>query len=338
MYSSATSDGNAVSDPLVLLGEVRTGLLPASVALPSAEVAELLALLPGQRVLTRERPLALAISPTAAVGVDCQLATVSRSESRVVGTVASHAALVGGRVAQSSSAVRVVRAAESSRRPWSHYLSQLGTVELIPRIGDDTAAAVDLSEGFLEASSSTTLDLGSISDRLLTQVRTDARLDRRPQLRTTATRLRWAARVAPRLEGEVRNRTLFAFRLEDESTRSVRIMVPTVRDLAGVQRFCEDLAVHDWLLTTLDAALADAGRLGPERDAVALLSPLLEQLVHLWMPGAHTPPRLRELWTRLEADPGFSRQWTAQVGQLRDRLAVATLEALRSSKISTAQW
>ncbi|WP_330184213.1 SCO2521 family protein [Nocardia sp. NBC_01503] len=327
-----------MSDPLVLLGEVRTGLLPASVALPPQEAAELLALLPGQRVLMRERPLALAISPSAAVGVDCQLATVSRSDSRAVGTVASHATLVGGRVAQSSSSVRVVRAADSNRRPWSHYLTQVGTVELIHRLGDDTAAAVDLTEGFLEASSATTLDLGSISERLLTQVRTDARLDRRPRLRTTATRLRWAARVAPRLDGAVRGRTLFAFRLEDESTRSVRIMVPTVRDLAGVQRFCEDVAVHDWLLTTLDAALGDAGRFGPHQDAVELLTPLLEQLVHLWMPGAHTPQRLRELWTRLESDPGFTRQWTAQIGQLRDRLAVATLEALRAAKISTAEW
>jgi len=39
------------------------------------------------------------ISPSTAIGVDCQLATVSRSESRAVGTVASHATLVAGRVA-----------------------------------------------------------------------------------------------------------------------------------------------------------------------------------------------------------------------------------------------
>ncbi|WP_067532728.1 SCO2521 family protein [Nocardia crassostreae] len=327
-----------MSDPLVLLGEVRTGLLPSADPLAPREAADLLALLPGQRVLLRERPVALAISPSSAVGVDCQLATVSRSQSRAIGTVASHAVLLGGRIVQSSSVTRVVRATDSNRRPWAHYLTQIGSLELIPRLGDDTAAAVDLTEGFLEASSGTTLDLGSISDRLLTRVRIDPGLDQRPPVRAATTRLRWAARVAPPVGGGPRSRTLFAFRLEDETTRTVRIMVPTVRDLAVVQRFCEDLAAHDWLLTIVGATLGDAAQAVPNRDAVALLSPVLEQLVHLWMPGAHTPPRLRELWTRLESDPGFSRQWTAQVGQLRDRLAVATLEALRNSKISTAEW
>ncbi|WP_040814376.1 SCO2521 family protein [Nocardia concava] len=327
-----------MNDPLVLLGEVRTALLPNSGGLAAREASALLSLLPGQRVLMRERPLALAVSPSSAVGVDCRLATVSRSDSRAIGTVAAHAVLVGGRVIQSSACSTVVRAEDRNRRPWSHYLNQVGTIELLHRIGDDTTAAVDLTEGFLEGSSATTLDLGSISDRLLTRVRTDARLDQDPPVRSSATRLRWAARVAPPVDGSTRARTLFAFRLEDETTRSVRIMVPTARDLAGVQRFCEDLAVHDWLLSILGAALAEADREAPEQDSSARLSPLLEQLVHLWMPGAHTPPRLRELWTRLESDPGFTRQWTAQVGQLRDRLAVATLAALRSSKISTIQW
>ncbi|MFF0608713.1 SCO2521 family protein [Nocardia tengchongensis] len=327
-----------MSDPLVLLGEVRTALLPNSGGLAAREASALLSLLPGQRVSMRERPLALAVSPSSPVGVDCRLATVSRSESRAIGTVAAHAVLVGGRVLQSSACSSVVRAADQHRRPWSHYLTRAGTVELVHRIGDDTSTAVDLTEGFLEGSGPTTLDLGSISERLLTRVRTDPRLDQDPPVHSGATRLRWAARVAPPVDGSARGRTLFAFRLEDENTRSVRIMVPTVRDLAGAQRFCEDLAIHDWLLSTLASALSDADRPRPESDSSKELAPLLEQLVHLWMPGAHTPPRLRELWTRLESDPGFTRQWTAQVGHLRDRLAVATLEALRSSKISTVQW
>lgn len=327
-----------MSDPLVVLGEVRTCLLPTSDTLPVEDVSELLTLQPGRRVLSRERPVPLAISPSAAVGVDCALATVSRSNTRAIGTVASHAVVVGGRIAQSSSSTRVVRAPVAARRPWSHYLTKVGAIELIPRLGDDIAAAIDLSEGFLEASNAKTLDLGSISDRMLTRVRMDDRLDQQPPVRTTATRLRWAARVAPPVDGDESRRPLFAFRIEDESLRTVRIMVSSARDLGGVQRFCEDLAAHDWLLTTLAAALADADRAGPGRDAAVALNPFLEQLVHLWMPGAHTPTRLRELWTRLESDPGFSRQWAAQVGRLRDRLAVATLEALRSAKISTAEW
>ncbi|MEC3914234.1 SCO2521 family protein [Nocardia sp. CDC160] len=325
-----------MSDPLVLLGEVRTALLPNSGALAAREASALLSLLPGQRVLMRERPLALAISPSSAVGVDCRLA--STKETRAIGTVAAHAVLVGGRVAQSSACSTVVRAPDKNRRPWSHYLTQVGTVEVWHRITEDAPAAVDLTEGFLGGSSATTLDLGSISDRLLTRVRTDRRLDQDPPVRSSATRLRWAARVAPPLGGSVRERAHLSFRLEDETTRSVQIIVPSIRELGFVQRFCEDLAVHDWLLSVLGAALSEADRPMPERDSTAQLAPLLEQLVHLWMPGAHTPPKLRDLWTRLESDPGFTRQWTAQVGQLRDRLAVATLEALRSSKISTIQW
>ncbi|MVU79939.1 hypothetical protein GPX89_22175 [Nocardia sp. ET3-3] len=325
-----------MSDPLVLLGEVRTALLPNSGGLAAREASALLSLLPGQGVRVRERPLALAISPSSAVGVDCRLA--STKETRAIGTVAVHAILVGGRVAQSSACATVVRAADKNRRPWSHYLTQVGTLEVWHRITEDIPAALDLTESFLGSSSATTLDLGSISDRLLTRVRTDRRLDQDPPVRSSATRLRWAARVAPPLGGNVRQRPKLSLRLDDETTRSVQIIVPTARDLGSVQRFCEDLAVHDWLLTVLGSALSETDRGLSDRDSTAQLAPLLEQLVHLWMPGAHTSPKLGELWDGLEEKPGFTRQWTAQVGQLRDRLAVATLEALRSSKISTIQW
>ncbi|GAB2523944.1 SCO2521 family protein [Nocardia heshunensis] len=327
-----------MSDPLVLLGEVRTALLPNSGGLAAREAAAVLSLLPGRQVSMRERPLPLAISPTSAVGVDCKLATASQKETRAVGTVAAHAVLVGGRVVQSSACSTLVRTTDKDRRPWSHYLTRVGTLEVWHRMTDDASAAVDLTAGFLEKSGRNTLDLGSISDRLLTRVRTDRRLDQRPPVRSGATRLRWAARVAPPLGGSVRGRAFISLRLEDETTRSVLILVPTVRDLEAVQRFCEDLAVHDWLLSMLGAALSDADRPSADRDTAEQLAPLLEQLVHLWMPGAHTSSRLGDLWERLEKDPGFTRQWTAQVGQLRDRLAVATLEALRSSKISSIQW
>ncbi|WP_246023846.1 SCO2521 family protein [Nocardia yunnanensis] len=327
-----------MTDPLVLLGEVRTALLPNCAALAAREASALLSLLPGQRVTMRERPLPLAISPRSAVGVDCRVATTSTKETRAIGTVAAHAVLVGGRVAQSSAGAVVVRAQDPNRRPWNHYLTRVGTLEVWHRMTEDAAAAIDLTSGFLEKSGPATLDLGSISDRLLTRVRTDRRLDQDPPVRSAATRLRWAARVAPPLDGSARGRAFISFRLEDETTRSVLVLVPTVRDLEAVQRFCEDLAVHDWLLSVLGAALAEADRPTADRDAATQLSPLLEQLVHLWMPGAHSAPRLSGLWERLEQNPGFTRQWTAQVGQLRDRLAVATLAALRSSKISTIQW
>ncbi|WP_067720483.1 SCO2521 family protein [Nocardia yamanashiensis] len=330
-----------MTEALALLGEIRTNLLPNADALSEAEVSRLLPQFPGQRIAIRERPLARATSPGRAIGVDCDLANHRGAESRAVGTVDAHAVVIGGRVAQSSARVRVVRALVKERRPWSHYLTRVGTLELIHnKLGNDAATALALAEGHLELpGDETTLDLGSICELLLNQVLTDPRLERRqPPLRTAATCLRWVARVVPPAGEEPPDRIHLNFRLEQDGLRKVRIEVPTAADLAGVQHFCEDLAVHDWLLTTFGAALGDVARTGPNEDPVGKLAPLLESLAHLWMPGAHSPRRFRRFWDGLEADPGFTAQWTAQVGQMRDRMTAATLAALRSSKISTARW
>lgn len=328
-------------DALVLLGEIRTNLLPTVDALSAAEISSLLPQFPGQRIAIRERPLARAMSPSRVVGVDCELPNPRGAECRAIGTVASHAVVIGGRLAQSSSCVKVVRAEVKTRRPWSHYLTRAGTIELIHRkLGNDAATGLALGEGHLEVpGDETTLDLGSICELLLTQVLTDNRLERRqPPLRTAATCLRWVARVVPPAADEAADRLHMTFRLEDDTLRKVRIEVSAASDLAEVQRFCEDLAAHDWLLTAFGTALADVARTGPNEDPVGRLAPLLESLAHLWMPGAHSPQRFRRFWDGLETDPGFTAQWTMQVGQMRDQMTAATLAALRSSKISTARW
>ncbi|UGT40576.1 SCO2521 family protein [Nocardia yamanashiensis] len=323
-----------MTDPLVLLGEVQTSLLPNSFALPHDRVAELLTLLPGQPLARRQRPVALAISPNTIHGVDTGLATLSRSGRRAVGraigTVASRAVVTGGRIAQSSSSTRVIRAEVPERRPWLHYLAGVGTVELISKITD--TAADDLARGFLDSADGGTLDLRSISERLLTRMRMDQSLDHQVPLRTAATRTRWAARVSSQPEGSERH---VAFRLESETLRSIRIVVPDVRELDWVQRFCEDMAVHDWLLTTLTMALQ---AVVPGEDGITVAAPVLEHLIHLWMPSAHMPATLRPLWTLLETEAGFSRQWNAQIGQLRDMVAVATLRALRANDVRGNDW
>ncbi|MFD6391214.1 SCO2521 family protein [Nocardia sp. NPDC060259] len=322
--------GNAApiqpSGPLALLGEVRTGLLPESAALNRRSAAELLTLVRGRRVQSRERPVSWAQSPVTSEGVDCRLATPVRTRVRAVGTVAAHAVVRGGRILQSSATATVTAGEGARRRSWSHYLGRIGIVEIITRIPPDIGP--QLVDGFLGPSDATTatLDPGGIAARLHMRVRADPMLNQKPPIHTSASRLRWAARVD---RGQVPS---MSFVLLDDETRLASVVVGDEAELAGVQSFCEDLAMHDWLLTVLTEIIDEAESAEFSRSSPAqILSPLLEHLAHLWMPGAFTPAPLRGLWTGLEADPGFTVQWNSGIGQLRDRVAVATLDALTRS-------
>ncbi|MGV9677460.1 SCO2521 family protein [Nocardia sp. NPDC003482] len=316
--------------PLVVLGEIRTCLLPTAAALTRDEAGELLALMPGRDVLWRERPGTLAISPTMAVGVDCAL-PMGADAVRIVGTVATRVVLVGGRLLQSSARTRVVRAAERRRRTWSHYLGRKGVTEVIDRLPERTTAENALAEGYLGGDDRPdTLDMASISERLLGRVRADERLDQSPPIHARTTRLRWIAHVRGDVAPTVR------LRLDDATTRTVRLALRSEPDLDAAQRFCEDLATHDWLLTTLAATLEKADRFaGTSRERLDILGPLLQHLTGLWMPGAHTPPTMRALWKNLQTEPGFSRQWTTLTDRLRDNVSVATLDALRHKAFET---
>lgn len=318
--------------PLAVLGEVRTCLLPSASALARAEAGELLALMPGRAVRWRERPGTLGISPTTAVGVDCAV-PLGEQTARIVGTVATSVTLAGGRILQSSARTRIVRAAERRRRTWSHYISQKGVSEVITRIPERMAAGIALADGYLvRAPSGDLLDLASIGERLLARVRADPRLDQNPPVQTRTTRLRWTARIGGSTGPAA------GLYLDDDTVRSVRLIVREEADLVAAERFCEDLAAHDWLLTVLAAALDEADRFAPHsRERMDILAPVLEHLTGLWMPGAHTPPALRTLWKDLQNDPGFSRQWNTLVGRLRDTIAVATLHALRH-KVFDDEW
>ncbi len=318
--------------PLVVLGEVRTCLLPTAGALGRAEARELLTLIPGRAVRWRERPGTLAVSPTIAVGVDCDL-PMGEQRTRIVGTVATQVTLVGGRILQSSAHARVVRAAERRRQPWSHYISQKGVTEVISRIPERETAEIVLAESYLTTDAHPgTLDLASISERLLAHIRADARLDQAPPMQAGTTRLRWTARIGRR-EGQT-----VKLHVDDDSTRSLRVTVRQESDLAAVQRFCEDIAVHDWLLTTTAAAFEEADRFGASsRERLDILAPLLQHITGLWMPGAHTPAALRALWKELQTEPGFSRQWSTLTDRLRDNVSVAMLDALRHKAFDT-EW
>ncbi len=281
-------------------------------------------------VAWRERPIPLATSPDITEGVDCVLVTPRKAEMRAIGTVAIRAVVYGGRILQSSAQTRVVRAASDKRHPWGHYMDRDGVLEVVSKITATTSD--DLVEGFLSNKSlPKSLDMKAICDRLLGRIRMDQQLDQSAILRTRATRLRWAARIGhadqPRL----------IFKLGADRIRTVMISARNEAELARVPRFCEDLGVHDWLLTLGSAALADTDLFAKDsRQRIDIIAPMLTQLVHLWMPGAHTPADLSDLWDDLQENPGFTREWQAVVGQLRDRMSLALYESLRDNVIGPA--
>ncbi|MCX4702815.1 SCO2521 family protein [Streptomyces sp. NBC_01373] len=301
-----------------MVGEVRTGLLMNRLALPSDQVAELLDLVPGERVRARERPVPWAVSADQLHGVDCPLITRSGARPRAIGTLAARVRVVGGRVVQGSTR-SVVAPGGDRRQRWSHYMARPGVVELGGR-GDPADAAAR----FLTGRAPESLDPGAVSEALLRRIRASRLLDRRSPFRPRRTRLRWSAVVGgERLRG--------AFTLVDAELRTVRLRVP---EAAGVTReqltaLCEDLALHDWLLTTVARVVE---RRASDADPAAQddLLAVVGQLLHLWLPSADVPPRLGGMWEGIEVNPGFTRQWELCVNRLRDEL---TLRALRGGTV-----
>jgi hypothetical protein len=295
------------------MGEIQTALLRNSVPISVATAGQLLEFVVGEKVRIFERPIFHAVSPERLTGVDCQLASSSGAAVRVVGTIASHASITGGHVSQGSAFVRVIRGGDR-RLPWWHYLARPGAVETIGKAGREQLAA-----GFLSGrTGARLLDLSAVAGRALDAVQHDARLDQRPPFKTQRTRLRWmmsdvgkgAEPVIYRVDGIVRILRL-----------PCRDMTP-----AATVALCEDLALHDWLLTTLISLVGRAPiGSGDRMTIVDKLRPALDYLLHLWMPGARIDPAHRDLWDAMERQPGFSRQWQSIVGRIRDQLALAAV-------------
>lgn len=306
-----------------VIGEVHTGLLQNSGEISASVCGRLLDLLAGQTVRISRRPIVHAVSPDRLTGVDCHLPSASRSRVRGVGTVLTRCSITGGRVVQGSSHVRIVRADADRRLPWSHYLARPGVIEVLGK-----AKAHDLVDGFTgEADGQTQrassgpplLDLGAISGRFVDLVQASPILDRRAPFKVPRTHLRWVAE-----SGEPGIR----FTLHDDRLRTLRLVhpgefTPAVTDL------CEDLALHDWLLTTLLVLVERALTGGaPRSDAVARLTPAVDHLLHLWMPAARVDQALAPLWESLERYPGFTRQWQSLVNRVRDQISIDMLTLL----------
>jgi hypothetical protein len=309
--------------PVLILGEVSTGLLQHSTSVPANVANDILALQPGQPVRWSTRPIAYAVSPDLLTGVDCRLPTGADRATRCVGTASARASLTGGRVLQGSARVRVRRATVDHRLPWSHYLSRPGVVECIGKV-----AWPDVVDGFTGSRSRPdTLDLGAVAGRAMDVVQDSAALDRRAPFPIRRTRLRWALLPPDRADAPP-----IHFGIDDETVRNLVLRLDVEPDgeaYPQVLDLCEDLALHDWLLTTL-LELIERSRIGagPPSHVIAKLKPAVDHLLHLWMPAARVDRSLEGLWHSLERRPGFTRQWQVSVDRVRDQIAVNTIALL----------
>jgi hypothetical protein len=311
MTTTVAADG-------VVLGEVHSGMLRSSKAISPAATLDVLALTYGERVRSYERPVQYAVSPERLTGVDCVMPTSSGARVRGVGTALSRAMITGGHILQASAFTNVVISTNRRRMGWSHYLARPGVIELI---GGRPAAQLSLADGFLAGNwAAEQLDLGAIAIRAMESAQRHDRLDHRVPFQTSRATLRWA--MGPTEGGP----TSIVYALTGSAVRTVRL--PRIEaDVRAVARFLEDLALHDWLLSTLLSVVARS-QIGGVRgsEVVSRLKPAVDFLLHLWMPAARMDNQLTALWEGVERRPGLSRQWRVTVDRIRDQVALAQLE------------
>jgi hypothetical protein len=300
------------------IGEVHTGLLLTSAAVSADTACELLAIVPGRSVRTRQRPVRYAWSPEVLTGVDCAAPLAERREVRIVGTSATRLSLTDGRIIQAGTHATLRHDSAGRRRPWSHYLARPGALELLGKASEET-----LATGFLcGPATATALDLGAVNVRTLAAIQRSERLDRNPPFRGRLTRLRWSAEIS---DGDQE----IVFTLGADGLRTVRLRAqePNPRALAD---FCADVALHDWLLSTLlDIVERAVARGRPAAELISMLRPAIDNLVHAWTPAAHVSRTLEAIWQELDLRSGFSLQWQRTVERIRDQLSVGLVEALQ---------
>jgi hypothetical protein len=299
---------------MLTLGEVHTGFLRNSTSVSRDRCARILALIQGERVRRSERPMQYAVSPERLRGIDCRLTSASGSRHRAIGTVAARAAITGGHVLQGSAFVSVTASAADRRLPWPHYLAHPGILETLGKVDWG-----DLADGFLsEGHPPESLDLGAICTDVMHEVQTSEHLDQRAPLRTSRSKLRWAV-VMPRGEAFIQ------FGIEERGLRTLRLPM-NGRDPAEIAEVCEDLALHDWLLTCLQGLIegSDIGAVD-RAQLIRRFGPAIDHLLHLWMPAARVD---RSIWDAVERRPGLTRQWETSVNRIRDQLAAGTVALL----------
>ena len=245
-------------------------------------------------------------------GVKCRLATRTGRRIWGIGTAVTHASVTGRRVLQGSTYTELTLGGSDRPAPWSHYLSRPGSFD-VPGKGNWG----DIRDGFLGQEPQDTLDLGAISERMMDGIQSRPDLDREPPFRARRTALRWT------LEDLAEDPPWAHFTIASPTLRTLQLAVKA--DTEKVLQLCEDLALHDWLLTTLlDLIERGQRKAGQLAEMVESLRPAVEHLLHLWLPGARVDESLLPFWDGFERRPGFSRQWEVSVNQIRDQIAVTT--------------
>jgi hypothetical protein len=300
------------------IGEVHTGLLLTSSAIPAETAVEILAIVPGGLVRTRQRPIRYAASPEVLTGVDCAAPLAECREVRVVGTPVTRVSLTDGRILQAETHATLRQDLTGRRRPWSYYLARPGVLEVLGKASQENLAA-----GFLRGrEGKTDLDLAGVNTRALAAIQRSEHLDQQPPFRSRRTTLRWSAEPSDGTREIV-------FTLGADGLRTVRLRAPEPNPQA-LADFCADLALHDWLLSTLldivDRALA---RSRPPAELIGMLRPGIDHLLHTWMPAARVSGVLSDVWQELDSRSGFSRQWQKTVERVRDQLSVGLIEVLQ---------
>jgi len=285
---------------------------------PVDTAVELLAIVPGGSVRTRQRPIRFAWSPEVLTGVDCAAPLAENREVRIIGTPATQVSLTDGRIIQAATRATFHRDSAGRRRPWSHYLAQPGVLEILGKAPEES-----LATGFLRGpSTAKELDLGAVNVRALASIQRSEQLDQTPPFRSRRTRLRWSAETSDGEQG-------IAFTLGADGLRTVRLRAPEP-DPRALADFCADLALHDWLLSTLlDLVDRAVARRRPAAELIGMLRPGIDHLVHAWMPAAHASRTLDTIWQELDLRSGFSLQWQKTVERIRDQLSVGLIEALQ---------
>jgi hypothetical protein len=306
------------------VGEIHTGLVQHSTALSPSQCADLLGLRAGERVLQSDRPNSYAMSPEILTGIDCQLPSRSGRRVRAAGTVCTRSTVTGGRIVQGSSHATVAQGRR--RNAWSSYLGQPGRIEAIGALD-----VIDLRDGFIEGRpTAVTLDVGAISGRAVDNALGSAWFDRMPPLRTARKQFRWVLMTSDIAGTE----PMAAFTIRDADMRTLVLVVDPVdaAQLPHVVALCEDLALHDWLLTTMISLVrsVQSGKMSAKQKTDQLM-PVLEHLIHLWLPAARVPDEVMSVWRDIESHPGFSRQWNTAVEWVRDQITVGSVALLQAA-------
>jgi hypothetical protein len=224
-------------------------------------------------------------------------------------------------VVQGSAATTLVRAGDGARQPWSHYLTRPGVIETLSRTRwDEVAAALAGADRPGDA-----LDLGAMAGRVVDRVQRAAR-GGPARLRASRTRLRWTARAGA--ESAIR------FSVRADGLRLLELSTSDDRPQSAreLTELAEDVALHDWLLSTvLEIVGRSAIGVIERRAALERLLPAIDYLLHLWMPGARGDEISAAVWAALDRRPGFSRQWDTLVHRIRDQLSVGAVAALAAA-------